>query len=262
MRRHSAAGALVILLALAALACSGIPFLQAAPTTTPTPTSTATPRPTSTSTATATQTPAPTATLPSSGTTRTLPDGSIEVTDAEGRFRLVLPPQWLVLDLGAEDLEQAMEAASEMNPEFAPLISGFGAVAAQGMSLIAMELDPQAVAAGYPTNFVVVAIPGMGMSLDFVVEATALSLEGMFQGSELISYEMIDDLNGSPAGRIDMRMPLTTMTGSAITVRSTWILMEAGDELIEFTVQAESAQYAQDEAQLEAVIQSIELIGE
>jgi hypothetical protein len=174
----------------------------------------------------------------------------------------VLPPEWLVLDLTAEDLEQAMETASELNPEFAPLISGFGAVAAQGMSLIAMQLDPQAVAVGYPTNFVVVAIPGMGMSLDFVVEATALSVEGMFQGSELISYEMIDDLNGSPAGRIDMLMPLTTMAGSAITVRSTWILMEAGDELIEFTVQAERERYAQNEAELEAVIQSIELIGE
>jgi uncharacterized protein with HEPN domain len=57
-------------------------------------------------------------------------------------------------------------------------------------------------------------------------------------------------------------MPLTTMTGSAITIRSTWILMEAGDDLMEFTIQAESAQYAQNEAQLEAVIQSFELLGE
>jgi hypothetical protein len=261
MRRFSAPAALVSLLVIAALACSGNPF-QAAPTTTPTPTSTATLPPTPTATVAPTETPAPTETQPTSGTTRTLADGSTEFTDADGRYRLVLPEGWLVVELGAEGLGQAMQEAGELNPEFEPLISTFGAMAMEGMSLIALELNAEAVALGYPTNMVVVGIPGMGMPLDFLVEATAGTLESTFQGSELLSYELLEDLNGSPAGRIDLEMPLSTMLGTQVTVRSTWILMQSGDELVEFTIQAESSQYAGSEAQLEQIIQSIELLGE
>jgi hypothetical protein len=173
----------------------------------------------------------------------------------------VLPAGWLVLDLGTEDLQQALEEAGELNPQFAPLIESFGTLAVQGIGLVAMELDPRALSVGYPTNAALVALDLTGVSLDFLVEGTALSLEGMFPGSELISYDMIDDLNGAPAGRIDLRMPLTTGTGSSITVRSTWILLLTDDQLLELALQAEEGLYAGAEPELESVVQSFELLG-
>ncbi|HLB65956.1 MAG TPA: hypothetical protein VJJ46_14030, partial [Anaerolineales bacterium] len=156
---------------------------------------------------------------------------------------------------------QALEEAAELNPQFSPLIESFGALAVQGIRLMAMDLDPQALAVGYPTNIVVVTLEGMALPLDYLLEATALSVEGLFQGAELISYEMIDDLNGSPAGRIDIRMPLTTSPGSSSTVRATWILLLSDDRLIEVILQAEDGLYAAVGPQLEAIIQTIELIG-
>jgi hypothetical protein len=72
---------------------------------------------------------------------------------------------------------------------------------------------------------------------------------------------MIDDLNGAPAGRIDLRMPLTTGTGSSITVRSTWILLLTDNQLLELALQAEEGLYAGAEPELESVVQSFELLG-
>ncbi|HLB65958.1 MAG TPA: hypothetical protein VJJ46_14040 [Anaerolineales bacterium] len=269
----------LILLSLTALGCAGIPFLQPTPTPTPTstPTATATATPTLTPTPAPTRPPVSTATLLASGNTRTLADGSIEFTDPEVGYRLVLPAEWLVLDLGAADVQQALEEAAELNLQFSPLIESSGAQAlfdfspptlAHGIRLMAMDLDPQALAVGYPTNIVVVtpwrcepAGSGCGDDVDYYLEATALSIEGEFQGAERISYEMIDDLNGSPAGRIDLRMPLTTSPGSSSTIRATWILLLSDDGLIELILQAEDGLYAGAKPQLEAIIQTIELIG-
>jgi len=240
------------LLGATGLGCAGAGFLQPTPTPTATPTSTPAPTPTST--------PAPT--LPGTITTRTLADGSTEFIDPEIGYRLVLPAEWLVLELGAEDMEQALQEAAELNPQFAPLIGSFGTLASQGMRLMALELDPRALTVGYPTNVVLVSLDGMGLPLDYLLEGTALSVEGMFPGSELISYGLIDDLNGSTAGRIELRMPLTTAAGTSVTIRSTWILLQAGDRLIELTLQAEDGLYAEDESRFERIVQSMELLGE
>jgi hypothetical protein len=177
----------------------------------------------------------------------------------------VIPAGWLVLDLGAEDIEQAMQAAAELNPDLAPFIGSYGDMAAQGMRLMAMEMDAQAVAAGYVTNAVLIALEGMGdmgLTLDFLVESTALSLEGMFAGAELLSYEMIEDPNGLPLGRIDLQMPLTTVAGDTATVRSIWIMAISHGQLVELTLQAESGLFAESEAQLEQIVESFELLGE
>jgi hypothetical protein len=210
---------------------------------------------------TPTRTPVPSPTPAASIATRVLADGSTEFIDSEAGYRLVLPAQWLVPDLGSEDMEQALGEAAELNPAYDPLIRAFGTIASQGMRLMAFELDPRAVAIGYPTNVVLVSLEGMGLSVDQILEGTAESIEAIFPGSELISYDLIEDLNGAPAGRIELTMPLTTAAGASVTVRSTWILVQAGDRLIELTLQAEDSLYLEDEARFEAIIQSLELLG-
>ncbi len=265
MRRRRLAFLPILPLAATILACSRIPFLQPTATPTSTPTSTPTPTPTATPTPRPTPTPLPTATLAASQNTRMLPDGSTEFTDPQIGYRLVLPPGWLVLDLEAGDVEQALEEAAGLNPQFSGLIESFGTMLAQGMRLMALRLDPQALAAGYPPNVVLIAPEGlssMGLTLEFLLETTALSIEGIFPGAELISYEMIEDPNGAPLGRLDMRMPVTTFTGETATVRGTWLLALAGDQLIELTLQAEDSLYAQAQAEMEQIVDSFELIGE
>jgi hypothetical protein len=249
------------LLAVAGLGCAAGNLVQPAPSPTIVHPETVTPSPLPTFTPPPTRTPVPSPTTAASIATRVLADGSIEFIDSEAGYRLVLPAQWLVLDLGSEDLEQALGEAAELNPVYGPLITAFGAIASQGMRLMAFELDPRSVAIGYPTNVVLVTLEGMGFPVDQILEGTAQSIEAIFPGSELISYGLIEDLNGSPAGRIELTMPLTTAAGTSVTVRSTWILVRAGDRLIELTLQAEDSLYLEDETRFEPIIQSLELLS-
>ena len=78
------------------------------------------------------------------------------------------------------------------------------ATVSQGARLVAFDPDPGQLATGYMGNIVLVALDYPGLSLEYLVQATAQTLEAMVPGSELLSYEMIDDLNGRPAGRIEM----------------------------------------------------------
>ncbi len=249
------------LLALAGLGCAAADVFQPAPSPTTILAATVSPSPLPTFTPPPTWTPVPSATAAASIATRVLADGSTEFIDSEAGYRLVLPAQWLVLDLGSEDMEQALGEAAELNPQYGPLITAFGAVASQGLRLMAFELDPRSVAIGYPTNIVLVSLEGMGFPVDQILEGTAESIEAIFPGSELISYGLIEDLNGAPAGRIELTMPLTTAAGTSVTVRSTWIMVQAGDRLIELTLQAEDSLYLEDETRFELIIQSLELLG-
>jgi hypothetical protein len=260
--RHPAPPLLALaLLGLAGLGCAAANAFQPAPSPTIIPTASVSPSSLPTFTPPPTRTPVPSPTTAASVATRVLADGSTEFIDSEAGYRLVLPPQWLVLDLGSEDMEQALGEAAELNPQFGLLITAFGTMASQGMRLMAFELDPRSVAIGYPTNVVLVNLEGMGFPIEQILEGTAQSIEALFPGSELIDSRMIEDLNGSPAGRIELTMPLTTAAGTSVTIRSTWILVQAGDRLIELTLQAEDSLYLEDETRFEHIIESLELLG-
>jgi hypothetical protein len=246
---------------LAGLGCAATNAVQPAPSPTLIPAPVASPSPLPTFTPPPTRTPVPSPTTAASIATRVLADGSTEFIDTEAGYRLVLPPQWLVLDLGSEDMEQALGQAAELNPQFGPLITAFGAMASQGMRLMAFELDPRSLSIGYPTNVVLVNLEGMGFPIEQILEGTAQSIEALFPGSVLIDSGMIEDLNGSPAGRIELTMPLTTAAGTSVTIRSTWILVQTGDRLIELTLQAEDSLYREDETRFEDIIESLELLG-
>lgn len=104
-----------------------------------------------------------------------------------------------------------------------------------------------------------VSLGSLGLPLDLLVESTAASVEGLVEGAELVSYEMIQDLNRVPAGRIDVRLPLTTMLSTQVTVRSTWILIASGDQILELTLQSEQSFYPDYQADFKQVIQSFSL---
>jgi hypothetical protein len=253
--RPALAALAIATLLTATIGCTAIPFFV--PTSTPTPTPTHTPTATPTAIPTSPPTAAPKPTPGSAG--RTEPDGSTPFTDSELGYQLTLPPEWIVINLGAEDIEAALQQAGEANPDLAPLIDAYAATVAQGARLVAFDPDPGQLATGYMGNIVVVAVdfPGVDVSLENVVESTAQYLEAMIPGSELLSSEMIDDLNGHPVGRIEMRMHLTTLYGTPITVRSTWIIALVSGKLFELTLQSEASRFPGYAAMFEDVIQSL-----
>ncbi len=243
------------------LACS---LLQAPPTATPTPTETPAP----TSTATATRTPVPTitarATADSSAAggrpaTRTLADGSIELTDSLIGYTLTLPSGWIVLNPGAEETEAILEAAGEANPELRWMLEGFGQDLAQGIRFTALDSDLVAGDTDSLASITLVALEIVEIPLDLLLETTANSLESMVPGAEILSRTLIPDLNGQPAGRIDWQLELTTLDAAQVTLQSTLVILHSGEHLIEMALQAEQGVYPNYRPAFEQVIQSLTL---
>ena len=234
------------------LGCSSLPFLRA----TPTPTSTPSPTPTLTPTSTPTAAPTATSTPASLVFTRPRADGSTEFTDGEIGYSFILPPEWIVLNLEAEDLEAAIQMAGRTNPDLAPLLEYSAAAVSQGTRLLAFDPDPEQMATGYSPNIVLVSLDNPGLSLEALVQAIALSLETTVPGAELLSSGMMEDLNGRPAGRIDLETPVTTMLGTQVTVRSTLILTQASGLVLQLALQAVASSFPSYAEEFEGVIRS------
>lgn len=249
MTRTTVSALALVTLLLATLACGT--FAQ------PTPTPTSIPSPTASSTPTPRPTPTLTPTPSAPSTTRTLPDGSTEFTDHELGYSLVLPPEWVVLDLSAADMEAMIRFSADLNPDLAPLLEAFASSAAEGTRFIALHPNLQALQVGYFPNIAMITLGDLGLSLRFLLEATAQSLETMIPGAKLISHEMIDSLNGSPAGRIEMRMPVTTVHGTQVSARASWILVQASGQILELTLACEESFHAQYAPSFEQIIQSL-----
>ncbi len=165
-----------------------------------------------------------------------------------------------MLDLTAEDMEALIRAGAGLNPEYAPLLEAFALTAAEGTRLIALHPNPQAIRAGYVANINLMSSGNLGLPLDFMLESAALSLEGTIPGAKLTSRETIDDLNGVPAGRIEMRMPVTTVYGTQIRARSTIIMVVASGQVLQLVLSSEEGLHSQYKQPFEDTIRSLTVV--
>ncbi len=127
------------------------------PTDTPIPTDTPTPMPTET--AVPTDTPIPTDTpeltataAPESGIIETpLESGDVLYEIIDGGFSFTLPPEWIVVDLEAGNLAEAISAVGEQNESLSFLSSDYmQALIASGMKFYAINSDPESLNSGNP----------------------------------------------------------------------------------------------------------------
>lgn len=190
-------------------------------------------------------------------TTLILPDGSTELTDHELGYSLILPEGWFVMELTAEAFEGLARLGAELNPELAPMVEAFASTAPEGTRFMAFDLNPQALQRGYAPSILVQTLGLFGLPLDFLLEATASTLESTIPASQIISHEMIENLNGVPAGRIELRMPMTAATGAQITVRQTMLLAESSGQLLQLVLSCEEGFYSEYAPAFEEIIQSL-----
>lgn len=244
------------------LGCSAWPFPRASVTPTPTETATATTMPTQTASPIPRPTITPTASAGPGPATRTLADSSTELTDPEPGYSLVLPPGWIVLILGAEATQSILDAAGEVNPELAWMFEGFGADIAQGMRFMAVDPNAGTDTASYPPTISLVTLDNLRIPLALLLETTAQSLETLIPGADVLSQEIVPDLNGQPAARIEMLLDVTTLDRAQVTARTTLIMLVSGRRLLELTLQSEQSRYPVYEPVFEQVIQSLTLLPE
>jgi hypothetical protein len=164
-------GALTIpFLAILLVACGGSTPSAAATASPPTE---ATPAPASEApTASAEASPSEAAASPGSSLATT---GRIEVADKG--FAVTLPDGWTRVDVTAESIAAAMEA-SELDPALAEQYAAqIQSLLGAGLAVFAFGPDP---AAG--TQVTVLALPGMGMSLDLLEQVNEAQLKALAQG--------------------------------------------------------------------------------
>lgn len=159
----------VTLLSIALAACGGAtPSASVAPTTGVTPAPASLP-PSASASAGAAATPA--------GSLATT--GRIVVADKG--FALTLPDGWTRVDITPEALEAAM-AASELDPALAAQYEAqIKSLLGTGLSIFAFGPDPSA-----GTQVTVLALPGMGLSLDLLDQINKSQLENLAEG-EIVS---------------------------------------------------------------------------
>jgi len=226
----------IMVLALASLSCgvSGLPFLA---TETPTPTFTFKPSPTFTPSPTATSTPthrpSPTP-LPTGVEVEERQDGSTLFIDYDNHYQLVIPVEWVVIPLSAEDLAGALQSMSEENPELRDIAEAFSQLDPDVVRVIAINDDLKYSRDGFATNFTVVAVEDTLMSsmpMDFVVGALEESL--IQQGGTLISeYEVYNNDNGVEVGVFEFERLTPTANGNNVTVRIKTVLFQVDDKLV------------------------------
>ncbi len=131
--------------------------------------------------------------------------GRIEVADKG--FALTLPAGWTRINLAEGDIEAMLEAAGNIDPAFAEQYAAqIKAMAATGLSVFALGPDPTK-----GTTLNVLALPGMGMSLDLLEQVNTAQIEALagtgvkaervtLPAGEALHYRYELATQGAPAG--------------------------------------------------------------
>jgi len=225
----------VSVLALAELSCgvSGIGNLFA--TETPTPTSTYTPTPTFTPSPTSTSTPTSTATAtprPTGVTSEESPDGTIFVVDYDNQYQLILPPDWMVIPLTKDDLADAMQQASEKDPDFAGMAQAFEEMDPNIIRLIGLNANRNYTSAKFPTVLTITAFSDSIASTMPMAFVTAMIEDNILTGAKDLSWDVIDNANGVEVGIVSGINTVNIPNSSGVVVAERVIAFQISGKLI------------------------------
>jgi hypothetical protein len=157
-------------------------------------------------------------------------DGWQNYTNHVYRFSLLLPPDWAVLDLSANDFEAFISFMTEKNPQLGSLYTTeyFENLAVSGVKLLAIEMDIEAMKVGFISNvnLLVLDLP-FDMTLDDYLELNVLQMKNTFgEDLEITQEEAV--LGGIPAGKLSYELELNNIYGESQVVAFQQYLMLKG----------------------------------
>lgn len=147
--------------------------------------------------------------------------GRIEVADKG--FAVTLPDGWTRINLAEGDLQAMLEAAGNLDPAFAEQYAAqIQAMAASGLAVFALGPDPSS-----GTTLNVLAIPGMGMSLDLLEQLNTAQIEAL--AGTGVDAERVT----LPAGEaLHYRYDLTAQGAAAGTSVDQYLLLAGENQLV------------------------------
>lgn len=198
---------------------------------------------------TAAVTPAPASVAPAaspSAAAAATPASSLATTGrivvADKGFALTLPDGWTRVDVTPEALEAAMEA-SDLDPALAAQYEAqIKSLLSTGLSIFAFGPDPSA-----GTQVTVLALPGMGLSLDLLDQINQSQLENLAEG------DIVSERITLPAGdAIHYRYALG-VEGTGGAMLDQYFILAGSNQLV---VTATNA----SEADAQAIANSVEVV--
>ncbi len=244
----------IVVLTLTVLACQGMTSLNPFATATPTPTLTFTPTPTFTltPTLTATSTPRPAGMLAGKQ-----PDGTLLVMDYDNDYQFLLPANWVIVFSTEADLEQALQAASQNNPEFARAAEQFKDVDPDVFRLAAANVDPSYSNTGLPTLLTVNAITDPVASTMPMAFVTAMIEDKILKGATSTTWDIIDNANKVEVGMVRGTRTISAPNGVQGTFEELVIAFQANKKLIVIEIAAPWKYAEQILAPFDDIIDSI-----
>lgn len=150
-------------------------------------------------------------------TLRTVDPNVGRIVVPEAGFELTLPYGWRRIPLDGSALEHMKDAFAE-GSDFATLFAGAaGQAALQGIRLMAIDLRPESLAAGYPGNLNVIAQPGGGRVAPALLREL---LVGQLRSTEGVSEVTADELELGPGTTVRLTSFITIPLAGATTLQT------------------------------------------
>ena len=214
----------IAILAAALSACGGSAASVApSPTTVAPPSDAPTVSPSEAASPSETASPTETATTPGASLATT---GRIEIPDRG--IAVTLPDGWNRIDLGAGDLAALMAAAGDLDPVLAEQYTAqIQAMISAGLALFAFGPDPSS-----GQNVTILAIPGLGLSLDLIEQLNSSQIGAIAEG------EVKSERVTLPAGEaIHFQYEITADALGGAAALDQYLLL-AGDNQLVVTITA------------------------
>jgi hypothetical protein len=231
----------------------------------PTDTATITPTPSLTATRTPaavpSPTPSPAPSLPpteeaASAYVADNPDGSSTYFDPELGYKVTFPESWVILELTAEDVSEAMDQAAEAYPGNESLFD-LAVLGAENVRMTAFDLNPSSLVEGEPPSVNITAQLGSASaSLDLLIHSAEQILPQIIPGTEVLSTEVTTNPQGVELGIIECVISLQSESDVLEHhVVQAYFRTSAG--LVIFSASARAAVFDRSSSQFEAIMDSI-----
>lgn len=152
-----------------------------------------------------------------------------------GEFRVALPEQWEVIDVGQEGIEAILGLVENLDNEWAQSISGMISAEAMQEALRMWAMDPEPAGVGFATANISYQQQPFSMRTNMLIIQLEAAYEQM--GFEVVSSDSGLEINGLDAGRIGVRLamrPFGVQQYQYLYARDTdlWIVSLAVDETV------------------------------
>lgn len=249
----------ITLLALTSISCgvSGLPFLA---TETPTPTLTFTPSPTSTPSATPTLTSTPTP-LPTGRITEEQSDGTTLFTDYDAGYKIAFPKNWVAVIPSEQDIQNLLTSFPDQEQNISSIMELIKNSGGDIYRVFAFNF--KATDKTYTPNINIAYQENIALSAVPMEDFLAANLELLPSlGIEATNSGIKETSSGLETGFVDLKWTMNVTESQKIDLTQKQVYFKSGEGMVVVTISSTTSNPFDFAADVETLIESIQLLGD